>query len=320
MKQLDVVLPGLFWYDAGDYSYLYNQLNIPLLSNLLSKASLSQHQFTYSDVIYRAISSSSLARQYANEINFIGYNGYLIVEPTHLRADRDRLLIAEAELLQINDSEAREIIASINQHFAGEIELRFYRDDLWIMGCNFAFDDLQSYPIVDIVGDNIDEFMPTGSARIMLHRLLNEVQMLLFTHPINQLRNEEGLLTINSLWLWDKSAVKLPITTNNALSNNPKLGKQITNLERDVLNHPMLILDNAYYPAQYRDSFAWVNNIHEIEKNLMPLLFNALKHKYYNKINFWIPSQQGTICFTVGKWDLYKFWRHKTFAELSGNI
>lgn len=317
MKQLNVVIPGLIWSDIGDYDYLYNQLDVPVLTDLLSKATVSKHQLWYSDFVYRTISSCSLAKQYAEEINFGGYTSYLVVEPTHLRADRDRLLIAESELLQLSDSEAQEIISSLNEHFAGEIEVRLYRDDLWILGCNFQLDDMQSYPIVDIVGENIDEFMPTGSARIKLHGLLNEIQMLLFMHPINQQRNEENLLAINSLWLWDKRPTTLPFELKDVVSNNSQLGHPVTDLQHDLSIHNVLIWDKAYYPAQYRDSFAWVKNIHEIETHLAPLLLAVLKAKHYTQLNIWIPSLKGTSCFQLGKFDLYKFWRRKTFTELS---
>lgn len=317
MRELNVVLPGLIWHEVADYEYLYKQLNIPTLTKLLSKAKCQEFVASYSDFVYSFSADETLARLYARENDFYEFDDYLIVEPTHLRADRDRLLIAESEILQLNEEEANEIISAVNQHFAGEIKLKLIKEDLWLLGTNLDLSDLVSYPIVDIIGENIDDYLPLGKSRMMLHKLMNEIQMLLFDHPVNKLRSEDGLLAVNSLWLWDKSKANSVFKTNRVLSNNSSIGDKIINLPEQIKQYDTLIIDKLHYPAQYRDSFAWVQGLHDIDKNLVPLLMDGTKTGYWQQLNIWVPSLGRTHRFTVSKLDMYKFWQNKTFEQIS---
>ncbi|MDD3266962.1 MAG: hypothetical protein PHC75_07285 [Burkholderiales bacterium] len=315
--KLNIILPGIVWQESADYPYLYKELKIPLFTKLLSKAKRTAHDFIYSDFIYPKISANTLAKQYASEIGFNSYKSYLIAEPTHLRADRDRLLIAESEILQISEDEAIQIIGDINKHFEGEIELRYFKDDLWVLGCNLDLDDLQSYSLLDVIGENADEFLPIGASRLKLHQIMNEIQMLLFNHSINQLRSEEGLVTINSLWFWDKSSNNRTPNLGKLISNNKIIGKSINNLAEDIYLCDSLLIDKAYYPQRYRDSFAWVQAVNELETKVIPLIINGLKSDKWSTIAIWLPLINQTYQFEISRLSLYKFWKNKNFEELS---
>ena len=52
-----------------------------------------------------------------------------------------------------------------------------------------------------MVGRNIDLWMPTHPQARLLRRLQNEVQMLLYQHPLNDERVGLGALPVNSFWL-----------------------------------------------------------------------------------------------------------------------
>lgn len=321
MSNLNLVLPGLVWHESADYGYLYKQLNVPILSKLLSRAKLVKHTLSYSDFVYSShLGNESLARAYANQLGLTDYKGYVLAEPTHLRVDRDRLLIAETELLQLSEDESRQIIALINQHFAGELMVYYVQDNLWLMGINLDLADLTSYPIVDIIGENVDEYLPLGKSRLHLHRIMNEIQMLFFDMPLNQLRNEDGLLVVNSLWLWDKKLSALPFSLSNVVSNNAQFGELLTNLALQIRHTNTLIIDKAYYPAQYRDSFAWVSALHEIENNLLAVVYNQLKSGVLGEINIWLPGLNSTIQYKIRRRDLWKFWHNKSFEEISQQL
>lgn len=315
--KLNIILPGVIWQESADYPYLYKELKIPLFTKLLAKGKQSKHNLIYSDFIYRERSTDTIACQYANEVGFTNYKSYLIAEPTHLRADRDRLLIAESEILQISEDEAKQIIDDINKHFEGEIELRYFKDDLWILGCDLYLDDLVSYPLLDVIGENADDYLPQGRYRLKLHQLMNEIQMLLFNHNINQLRSEEGLVAINSLWFWNKSVNNQMIDLGKLFSNNKSISTCITNLDIDITNCDSLLIDKAYYPQRYRDSFAWVQAVNELESKLMPLIINGLKSGNWSTISIWLPLINQTYQFEISRLSLYKFWKNKNFEELS---
>ena len=52
-----------------------------------------------------------------------------------------------------------------------------------------------------MVGRNVDRWLPEGRPARLLRRLQNEVQMLLYSHPLNDAREAQGALPVNSFWL-----------------------------------------------------------------------------------------------------------------------
>ncbi|HEX7341051.1 MAG TPA: phosphoglycerate mutase [Rhodanobacteraceae bacterium] len=62
------------------------------------------------------------------------------------------------------------------------------------------------WPVFDppsaVLGDDLVDHLPAGDAGRGWRQLLNETQILLHQHPLNQARRQRGLPTINSLWLW----------------------------------------------------------------------------------------------------------------------
>ena len=310
MSQFNLILPGLIWPNAADYEYLSSRIKLPQLSNLFAKGKLSRLELNFSDFVYaqQLKSGLSLANYYAKELGLNAHLAYMLLEPTHLRLDRDRLLISEPALLQLNSAEAQQLITVINEHFSGELEVFYISDELWLIGLNFTLDDVVSYPLIDIVGENIDEFLPSGNERLRLHKLINEIQMLLFNLPLNKLREDEGLLSINSVWIWDKSPPKLAFEFGTHLANNSSLSA----LTGDFAAVASLIVDKAYYPACYRDSFSWLEVVAELDNLLAAKLSDLLNSRKIQHLNIYIPTLTGCHCLQLSRFDLWKFWRKNT--------
>lgn len=310
MSQLNLILPGIIWPNAADYEYLSSRIKMPQFSNLFAKGQLSRLELNFSDFVYaqQLKSGLSLANYYAKELGLNAHAAYMLLEPTHLRLDRDRLLISEPALLQLNSAEAQQLITVINEYFSGELEVFYISDELWLIGLNFTLDDVVSYPLIDIVGENIDEFLPSGNERLRLHKLINELQMLLFNLPLNKLREDEGLLTINSVWIWDKSPPKLAFEFGTRLANNSSLSALTGNFAAVT----SLIVDKAYYPACYRDSFSWLEVVAELDNLLAAKLSNLLNSRKIQHLNIYIPTLTGCHCLQLSRFDLWKFWRKNT--------
>ena len=67
------------------------------------------------------------------------------------------------------------------------------------------------------------DILPQGEHGPELRRLMTEVQMLLHEHPVNNLRTQRGLPTLNALWLWGAAPVDLVTERcqQRLLSNHP---------------------------------------------------------------------------------------------------
>lgn len=57
-------------------------------------------------------------------------------------------------------------------------------------------------PAASIDGLEPDEYLPAGEAAAAYHMLTSELQMALHEHEVNLRRESEGLMPVNSIWLW----------------------------------------------------------------------------------------------------------------------
>ena len=100
----------------------------------------------------------------------------------------------------------KSFFTTINQHFSGELKLYRLEDDLWLVGTNLDFGRFNQLSRLLILSEkNIDDFSTSWQVVLSNYtRFLNELQMLLFNLPINQQRQDDGLMQVNSVWFWNK--------------------------------------------------------------------------------------------------------------------
>ncbi|MEN9945836.1 MAG: hypothetical protein RLZZ293_222 [Pseudomonadota bacterium] len=314
--QLNLVLAGLIWREEADLSYLSNYLHLDNFNYLFKRAKIKPSQLKYSDFIYHNAKlanspATSLAQFYAQNLGLTNYAHYLLAEPTNLRSDRDRLLVSESELLQLDNSEALQIISELNHHFNGEIVVYSINPELWLIATNLPLELIPNYPLIDIIGENIANYLPRAKANLTLHKLITEIQMLLFNLPLNQLREEEGLPILNSLWLWDKplSSNLQSNSFNNSLSNNSRLGSPLSNLAQQINKTNWLILDSAYFACCYRDSHAWIELVNQLDREIGSLFIDKLRRGQIKQLNIYLVDLENSWQLTLNRFDVWKFWR-----------
>jgi len=132
---------------------------------------------------------------------------WAVAQPVHLATAIDHLRLAPPHLLAMVPDEARELLATVNGHLAGTgLTFALGAPDAWSLHCADALDCITFEP-EQVVGQNIRDFMPDGRDGPAVRRLMNEIQMLLHEHPVNERRARQGSPAINSLWLWGFGAV-----------------------------------------------------------------------------------------------------------------
>ena len=74
-----------------------------------------------------------------------------------------------------------------------------------------------------VIGRVLDPWMPRGDASRPLRRLQQEMQMLLYTHPVNEERTRGGLLPVNSFWVSGSGALpdRLPASREPRACRSP---------------------------------------------------------------------------------------------------
>ncbi len=127
-------------------------------------------------------------------------HGYwLRVDFVHFVLQRDYFTLAEVLALSAQESEA--VLSSLNQHFAGEgLQFGLGADGRCYLRLEHDPHISTTQP-QQVLGLDTTHSMPQGPGAPKWNRLLNEMQMLLFEHPTNQLREQHGQLAANSVWL-----------------------------------------------------------------------------------------------------------------------
>ena len=297
--KLTLALPGLTWLDHYDGAEVCKGLQLPTLQHLLGRARCTPQATSLSAMLGSLFGQpwqgmAALAAQQAN-LDF-GNGHWLIADPVHVRIDRGRALLADIGVMALSQQEAEQLTATLNQHFADD-GLYFVAPSpgRWFVQCQHA-SQARFTPLVDAVGENVNDHLPQGEHGLEWSRLLNEMQMLLYTHPVNDQREARGELPVNSVWLWGEGDFTPPVTRyDRVLADDANLHllaatsqaaveaapHAYTGLAEILAEHPqeqnlLLVLDALQAPAQYRDAWGWRETLTRLESDWFAPLQQAL--------------------------------------------
>lgn len=223
---------------------------------------------------------------------------WLRADPVHLSVMRDRLVLVPVAGLE--HAEAQALVDALNRHFAGTHEFRVAHPDRWVVRTEAAA--LDTLSAAEMAGRDIDPQLPGGK----WPALLNEIQMVLHEHPVNEARE----LPVNSVWLW--GAGELP-----AKAAGP--WRSVTSAEPVALGLARLAGIAERAPA--RSAEDWLQGSPEDGRHLVLLeaehallealwfapLLAALKSGRIGMLSLHAPD--AGLTFEVARGDLRRFWR-----------
>ncbi|MGA8259232.1 MAG: hypothetical protein WB783_03365 [Arenicellales bacterium] len=148
--------------------------------------------------------------------------GYcLFAYPVYLHARREQLILMAGREFEPTEAESRVLVARLQEHFP-DWRVERTADGMWFVMVD-ADPQLETSALRDVLGENINDHLPSGPDAMEWHRILNEVQMLLFDSEVNCEREAAGSPALNSLWFWGGG--RLPDVTisrwNRVVSNDP---------------------------------------------------------------------------------------------------
>ncbi len=142
------------------------------------------------------------ALAYQNGLTRAGPGCWCIAQPVHLAAGLDHLRLAPLAQAAPTADEVDEIGALVSSHFgADELTVAAFVAGAWLLHFPRPVDCL-TQPPDSVVGHNVHGFMPAGPDGARIRSLMNEIQMLLHEHPVNQRRERARQLPLNGWWLW----------------------------------------------------------------------------------------------------------------------
>lgn len=127
--------------------------------------------------------------------------GWAWIHPAHWRVGADHIAMAHPQELQLDAEDAQALLATMQPWFAEDGITLAYDGPLRWLARGDIFRTLPTASLDRVVGRNIDRWLPQGEAGRMVRRLQQEMQMLLYTLPLNDARQRGGLLPVNSFWV-----------------------------------------------------------------------------------------------------------------------
>lgn len=247
--KIRIELPAAVWPESREAAPVQAGLALPALAWLLGRASLTAA--TCQDKIARApLLLADLMPQSES-----GY--WLCADPVSLRLDNNSVTLLDAHHFSISQTESDALIAALNAQFSGDgLVFVAATPTLWFVRLPVE-PAVQFTPFAQVCGRNIAAHLPQGSEASRWHQILNEMQMLLYTHPVNDARKARFLAPVNSFWI--SGTGTLPATPRPAPAQR-------------------LVLDNSLSEAALRDDApAWAKAWQALDAGLIAKLLTRAK-------------------------------------------
>lgn len=127
---------------------------------------------------------------------------WIRADPVHLSPQGGGLILSGNELLDLSQEEALRLVAELEEVFTPDRgRLEAPRPHRWYLRPAVPT-RIRTHSVDEAWGKDINDYLPDGPDSRFWHTLLNEVQMLLHSSPLNAERERRGRPPVNSLWFW----------------------------------------------------------------------------------------------------------------------
>lgn len=183
-----------------------------------------------------------------------GLQGWAWITPCHWKVHSDHVEMADPLQLGLTPRDAETLYLAMQPYFAEDGITLFAHahgqaHSRWLAH-GAVFTNLPTASLDRVAGHGVDAWLPRQPQAKPLRRLQNEMQMLLYTHPVNDQRASFHLSAVNAFWVSGTGTPRGPLGTP----------PQATACSvRDALRLPALADDAA----------AWVNAWHALDASTL---------------------------------------------------
>lgn len=255
---------------------------------------------------------------------------WLCADPVHLHVERDHLQLIDDHHFALNADEARQLVQAINAHFASDaLQVDMLAPTRWVMRIAPEKAPVAT-PLWRVAGKSIFEHLPAPAGGIDWKALGNEIQMLLFNHPVNEARVMRGELPISGLWFWGAGPLPLQraLSPDVVYASNELARGLALHAECRLLDIPesfsawsalqgaeMIVLDTLTHAVRSHDPAAWSAELQRLEAAWFAPLLQAVWRKQLDEIRAVFPSENKTVYLHASRLDLWKVWRTRKPAS-----
>jgi hypothetical protein len=255
---------------------------------------------------------------------------WLRADPVHLRATRDGVVLLDASVLAVQPHEAEALVAALNLHIANDAQQFFApHPGRWYLRLAEPA-QITTHPLLDAIGRDVKPLLPAGPQALHWHRMINEIQMLLHAHPINDTREQRGAPAINSIWLWgggvlpeaapgpfdvvwsgDALARALAQRAGLAAAQQADRAAQVLeSADRNVHGERhLIVLDQLLPAARHGELLLWCERLQQLEEAWFAPLARAVRERRIRRLDIVAAGPDACTRFEITAPRLLRIWR-----------
>lgn len=324
---LTLLIPELLWPEPADQAAL-DQLACPTLEKLLGRARFQRQPRQALETCLAGLLGtgprSLAACRLAGESRDPGESSWYCADPVHLQFHHERIILGNAELLALQTEEVEQLLASLNRDFPDLGRFHAPHPQRWYLEAVPGLNLPPLPPPSAATGRQLGALLPEAPD---LARLLNELQMLLHTHPVNRAREASGRPLVNGLWLWGGTgqAATAP-GPERVWGDEPLLQGLARSSARDARPRPphaqawlaaskaggnpreLILLEQLLAPALVEDGDSWKIQMADLERNWIAPLAQALGREL-SGLTLLSPTAYGLLQWELGAASRWQFWK-----------
>lgn len=243
------------------------------------------------------------------------------LDPVHIQIELDEAILLANESLKLSEHEAKKIIADLNKHFVqDDIFIEYHSPHQWLLKGHF---ELATQTLSEVMLNDINKHRPEGSDQTRWQQLLSEIQMLLYAHPVNAEREQQGEFPVNSLWLWGGGQYKTIESHIDLVYADDTLVADVVTVtdtehralpiklhDKDLVNRQsLIILTDQLHAIKTKDVFYWFDCLQRFENNILAPLLGMLANGSIDSLIVHSDTIELTLDSRVLCRVSWKFWR-----------
>ncbi len=244
------------------------------------------------------------------------------LDPVYIQIDQEQAVLLANTQLELDEYEARHLIEDLNTHLAEDgLCIHYLNPHQWVLEGNL---ELNTRTMHDVMQKNINPFQPQGRDERRWSKLINEIQMLLHAHPINQAREQRGQPGPNSLWLWGGASAQCghhyeaiidvvycdeDFVHDLAIVCDIRHKALPIHIDEQVLKHAasLLIYTDQLVAIRNRDVFGWFDYLQRFDRQVLAPLMGYLQQGKLTSLTLY----SDTVSMTLTKKALGRWWKRR---------
>ncbi|MGQ0578532.1 MAG: hypothetical protein ACT4PQ_06410 [Betaproteobacteria bacterium] len=339
VRTVTLFVPSLFWPETGD-TRSYSGLRLPALETLLSRGSASRRACENESAwlcqrfgVRKQIDWPVAPLAYAGDGGIPGSGYWLRADPVHLRLHNDGLMLLAPETLEITEDESRDLTKALNRQF-GVDGFVFHAPNprRWYLKMPQA-PKIRTVALKQAIGCDVNRLLPAGEERLHWHRIFNEVQMLLHTHPVNTKRDNRGVAVVNSLWFWGGGILPVSSSSLDAIQSDDPLAVGLA-MSAGIVTaalpasggitagiNSLIVIADAELEFMRGNAAGWRDALETLEARWFVQIFDWLRAGSVDEAVVATVADGHSYEWSVTRGARWKIWkRPRSLAHHAGNI